>query len=492
MHAGRFALIFAVSLAAALLPSSPAAAAVISPTVFTDDLTDNGNCTLREAIHAANNDVAKDACPQGNGADTIQLKPGTYALTVPSTDEDAGANGDLDVNQDLTITGDGAGQTTVDGDWTAMPDRIFGVHGVGTEFTVRGMTIRDGNLGGTSGAGGGIQNEVDTTLTLSDVDLIANRAGYGGGIDHYGAATLNRVRLIANVGDASGGSGCCGAWYNNSDATVTMTDVVIHGNTAVSDSGAMYSTGDLATLTNVTFSDNHAGTVGGAINFSNGDATLTNVTFSNNTAGGHGGAIRHAGDATTLNNVTITGNTADQDAGGDPGDGGGIYNSSGTITIRNSIIAGNTDRSGEAPDCGQGMGDEVTSGGHNILGSTTGCTFPAGAGDLQNVDPKLGPLADNGGFTMTHALLPGSPAINAAGADAAPTDQRGLPRNPDIGAYELVLCKKVPINRIGTAGNDLLTGTSGADGFLAQDGNDRAKGLGGNDAACMGGGKDTA
>jgi Ca2+-binding RTX toxin-like protein len=116
------------------------------------------------------------------------------------------------------------------------------------------------------------------------------------------------------------------------------------------------------------------------------------------------------------------------------------------------------------------------------------------------MDPGLGPLGDNGGATQTHALLPGSPALDA-GDPAAPgsgrtaceaTDQRGAPRNCDVGAYEQVLCQKVTVNRVGTEGDDVLVGTSGSDGFLALGGKDRARGLGGKDTACMGRGKDTA
>ena len=112
----------------------------------------------------------------------------------------------------------------------------------------------------------------------------------------------------------------------------------------------------------------------------------------------------------------------------------------------------------------------------------------------------LGPLADNGGPTQTHALLSGSPAVGAGNATIAreggpaceTTDQRGLPRNDcDIGAYELVLCGKVAVNRLGTDGKDVLNGTGAADGLLGLGGKDTLKGKGGKDALCGGPGKDT-
>ena len=134
----------------------------------------------------------------------------------------------------------------------------------------------------------------------------------------------------------------------------------------------------------------------------------------------------------------------------------------------------------------------VSSGGHNIVGNTNGCQFVSGPQDQVGADPKVGPLADNGGNTLTHALAKGSPAIDQADALVAPAlDQRGLARTtPDIGAYELVLCAKVPVNRFGTEGKDTLKGTGGADGMLGLGGKDTISGLGGKDGLCGGGGKD--
>jgi Ca2+-binding RTX toxin-like protein len=161
------------------------------------------------------------------------------------------------------------------------------------------------------------------------------------------------------------------------------------------------------------------------------------------------------------------------------------------MTMRNSILAGNTDRGGQAPDCGQFSGNAFTSGGHNLLGSTVGCTFAPSTGDLQNVDPRLGTLANNGGFTPTHALSKRSPARNAGGGDCASADQRGVPRNAcDIGAYELVFCRRVVVNRVGTSGNDRLGGTASRDGFLGFGGKDRLSGKGGKDGLCGGSGND--
>jgi hypothetical protein len=122
----------------------------------------------------------------------------------------------------------------------------------------------------------------------------------------------------------------------------------------------------------------------------------------------------------TLSNTTASGGLVNSCAGGQA-----------ILALSNSIVAGQCSGS-------------FTSLGYNMIGNTSGCSFTPGPGDLVNVDPMLGPLQDNGGPTLTQALLPGSPAIDA-GSPACPppdTDQRGVPRPQgaacDIGAYEFV------------------------------------------------------
>jgi Ca2+-binding RTX toxin-like protein len=221
---------------------------------------------------------------------------------------------------------------------------------------------------------------------------------------------------------------------------------------------------------------------------------MSNVTVSGNTSDSSAGGVGISGMTTVsnFNNVTITDNTADLDGAGG-GDGGGILVFTGSPNIRNTIVAGNSDNSPAFPDKEPDCSGTITSQGHNLVQDTTGCTGVTGSGDKTGVDPMLASLADNGGPTQTHALLAGSPALDAGGG-CLPTDQRGAPRTGtcDIGAYELVLCQGVPVNRIGTDGNDTLVGTSLADGFLAGGGKDSVKGLGGDDRACLGGGNDTA
>src|SRR5262249_38817193 len=183
--------------------------------------------------------------------------------------------------------------------------------------------------------------------------------------------------------------------------------------------------------------------------------TVTNTTISGNSAGGFrtvggmGGGIFNTGRL-TLTNVTIAQNNAFDSL--NPAMGGGIATQgSGTTTLRNVILASNAIVTRLAPPLGTttfvrsencaGSGSATSLG--DDLSSDATCPFTA-AGDLQNTDPQLGPLLNNGGMTPTHALLPGSPAIDAGTNAGCPsTDQRGVARPQgtrcDIGAYEAIL-----------------------------------------------------
>ena len=175
---------------------------------------------------------------------------------------------------------------------------------------------------------------------------------------------------------------------------------------------------------------------GGAIYHLGDQLTITNSTISNNVAETGGGIYLGHGTG-TLNNVTITQNVATSAVISDLG--GGIYAPTG-LSISNTIVAGNA--GGYSPDCW----GNITSGGHNLIGTNSGCQFTSASGDVVGsykspVYANLGPLSDNGGSTQTHALLTGSQAIDAGDpATCSPTDQRGISRPQgavcDIGAFE--------------------------------------------------------
>lgn len=190
------------------------------------------------------------------------------------------------------------------------------------------------------------------------------------------------------------------------------------------------------------------GARGGGIRVNDGDLTLTNSTVSGNSANDADGGgifvnatISRRGSLTLINSTT-SGNSA-------TGAGGGIRSLGQQfqrdLTITNSIVAGNTD-SGTAPDF-QTVGGGLAVG-FSLIGDNTGTTLTeaqtaGGSGNLIGsnaapIDPLLGPLADNGGPTLTHALLPGSPAIDA-GFSSLATDQRGVSRGVDLPGVPNVL-----------------------------------------------------
>jgi hypothetical protein len=186
--------------------------------------------------------------------------------------------------------------------------------------------------------------------------------------------------------------------------------------------------------------------------------TLANSTISANTALGNGGGIYNSyAPGLIISHSTIVSNTADSDSDND-GDGGGIFRYDGLITASNSIIALNVDRSPLVGTIHPDVSGQISGNHNNLLSSAAGAAGTIGTGtDIVTTTVNLGPLANNGGNTQTHALLNGSPAIDAgdnAACAAAPInnlDQRGQARNIaladgngdgtitcDIGAFELL------------------------------------------------------
>lgn len=362
--------------------------------------TSVATCTLRAAIQEAN------ALP---GADAISIPAGTYVLGIAGTGEDAAATGDLDITDDLSIIGAGVADTIID---AGKVDRLFDIFGPAT-VTITNATARNGDLG-VGGSGGGIQNA--GILALDDLILTGNTAGInfgsGGGIFNAGTLNLTNVTVSANSAFFTGGLA------NLGDAT--LVNVTVSSNTAVDATAGL---------------DNNVG----------GSVALVNVTISGNTGGGFttsGGGIGNYGTA-TLTNVTISGNTG--------GGSGGIFIPfagpfSPSTQLKNTIVANNF--GGAFVGNCSATASPIVSLGHNLdSDNTCGLTGP---GDLVNTAPLLGPLQDNGGPTSTHALLDGSPAIDAGSPDCPPptTDQRGITRPQgttcDIGAYEFSHTTAIP------------------------------------------------
>lgn len=388
----------AAAVIAGALQALPVRAASITVTTISDELNSDGDCSLREAIRAANLDAAVDACVAGSGADVITLPAGVYLISLAGAGEELAATGDLDIAEDVTIEGANKTTTVVDGNGL---DRVFDVRGGSATF--REISIQGGNAG--TDQGGGVR--VLATLTLIRSRVHDNSAQAGGGVVAFG-----------------------------STAELNVIETRIYNNTASLNGGGVYSYGTVRLLASVM--DGNTALNGGAIGVgaTPGPVTLVNSTLSGNSASSSGGGVYTPGTL-DLYNATITANQA-------PTGGGVFVGAVAVFNARNSILADNIDSSTGTlnPDCA----GQMTSQGYNLIGETAGCTIVGTTGNITGVSADLLPLANNGGPTLTHALMSSSQAIDhghpsACLDDTSATlgiDQRGWARanRCDIGAYE--------------------------------------------------------
>ena len=278
---------------------------------------------------------------------------------------------------------------------------------------ISGLTIRDGLVG--------IENYGELTVTDAVLSCHVNPALPGGAIRNFGSLTLHRSTVSDSLAQAGGGL------YNADGGTAIIQDTTFSGNHAESDGGAILNLGETKT---------------------------TNTTISGNSANRSGGGIYTDSDRTVLlTNVTLTNNRADAD-GDFIGRGGGVSVVD-FLAMHNTIVADNYRGAGTTGDEIEGAASADSS--HNLVGTLStfldaGGLSPSNGNLYIGGDIHLGPLADNGGPTRTHALLASSPALDAGSNAKATdvnllTDQRGEARFRnggsgaelvDIGAYEAV------------------------------------------------------
>ena len=371
-------------------------------TILVSTLTDEddgdhtlGDLSLREALGIT---------ATQSGADRIEfqhsLSGGTLALGL----------GELVVGSDVTIAGLGADDLTISG---ANSSRIFNVSS-GVNVTISDLTLTDGNA--ASANGGAILSSGDLNL---DQVVVSNSTAYTGGGIYLttGSFTMQDSSILDNTASFAGG-------------------------------GLTLYSAALSRVESSTVAQNDSTYVGGIYVYQT-ELELANVTISGNAAtnGFGGGLYVSAGSATTaeLTNVTVT----DNDAG--TGAGGGVYVGSAnvTTTMVNSIVAENTKGGTTADDV---IGAFGAGSGNNLIGAIDGSSGLAEPNTQSGtaaspLDPMLAPLGDYGGPTLTHRLLPGSPAIDAGNnayavdslGNALTSDQRGFNRfvnTVDIGAVE--------------------------------------------------------
>lgn len=413
---GRRSRPWLAAVLALLAPAGAFAATITVDTNVDDDLAD-GECSLREAILAANTDLPRNDCPAGSGPDRI-----VFTLAKGATIQLGAAL--PTITDTLLVRGPGADLLAIDGqDLYSMlnfdPPTLGRWLGVEELTLTRGLADTGGGASISSGQNGG----------LFRVVFYANRANIGGGGIYIRGEETASSRVDLDE-----------CWFRENESL---------GPTGGGGLAAVQP-GLEVRVDRTTFSGNRAtGGGGGGLNLSRAILQIDRSTFSANEAADSGGAIVFLASTSpaslTLRNVTITANRANSDADAD-GRGGGIalLSSVGqtvTLELVNSILAGNFDDSAApAPDASLPAASPLTltSAGFNLVGTHQGAeTFfaagnPNAAADYVGtaatpIAPQLLGLADNGGFAPDHrpAIVAGTPLIDQGFCPGATADQRG-------------------------------------------------------------------
>lgn len=352
-------------------------------------------------------------CAEGCDFETIQAAindPGTSAHDTITVIDPVHTESGIEVHKDVTIQGLGARRTTVQAHALLddAPDRVFFIP-EGAVAKINGMTIRHGHPHVYPQGGGGIANF--GTLTVEKCVVRDNSANDGGGIFNHGTMTVLNSAVHDNLGDKEAPPGYeCGSGggiKNGFRCTLILENCTVSGNRALGKGGGLFVACE-------------------------GTATLSNCTISGNSAERNGGGVYIKG-AAELAHCTVAQNSSSQN-------GGGIY-LRGSLDWSNCLVANNHKQDVT-------IGGEGGYKGTGIMGMNSHNWVADGSCPSEySGEPMLGPLADNGGDALTHALLEGSAAIDLIPASACslPYDQRGESRPIqtgsgmpvcDIGAFE--------------------------------------------------------
>jgi CSLREA domain-containing protein len=406
-----------------LILAGPASAADITVTTRLDTVADDGRCSLREAVTAANTNAATGGCPAGTLAmDVLVLGEGHYLLSRAGAREDGNATGDLDLfdGGPVTLRGIGRDRTVVSAEGL---DRVLDV--LIDDVTIADLAITGGAApDGTDGApgtnpgqpghsGGGVRSL--GRLEIRDAAVRGNRAGSGG-------AGGNGTGSVLGGSGGRGGEG--GGIHSTATLTLTRTRVMHNragdsgraGNGAIVGAAAEQPGGDgggiaafgITTVAGSVIEGNRAG--------AGGDGGDAGTAGGNGAVGGDGGGILVIAPAEIVNS-TIAGNAAGPGGrggsavsnggnGGRGGHGAGVY-ATGQVAVRGVLFSGNTTGEGGGGGNGAALGGNAGDGGaggngaglmgftgadvevesSTFAGGVTGAGGPSGLGPLANAGP---------------------------------------------------------------------------------------------------------
>lgn len=358
--------------------------------------------------------------------------------------------------------------TEIDGNTaqgTAPDDGGGGIFNTSGNVELYNAMVSNNKATGTSGSGGGLLSLAGSILTSAAFD--SNSANRAGGAIEIVNGVLTVIAGSYNNNDVDGGAGMPnpgngGAIHFTGTVQSTLNGAIFEDNRARREGGALWNqTGSLMAVEQCIVSNNTAkgpdAVHGGGGVFNNGGTLgITDCTVSGNTSTGaaaNGGGIHVKAGVANIHKSTISGNSSAASGGGIYNNaaldiyastiaenqamtGGGIANNSTTApTIKSTIVAGNTATNGI--DLASAIA--LASNGYNLVETDDANVFTPGTGDIEDTDALIGPLADNGGFSQTHALLLGSPAYNAGDPTDMEGDQNSQPvfgGRRDIGAFE--------------------------------------------------------
>ena len=387
---------------------------------------DGGGIRARSDVQIDGSALEENEAGRWGGAAWIEVVGGPLTITTSTL------SGNSATNEGGALWVSGVDATATIAHSTIADNRTSDVFGFGGGITIRNVTllVENSMVSGNSAATGGGFYADDSALSIIDSSIESNSAdGYtsaGGGIyQTLGTLTIFRSTISENSAKTGGGIYASGQ--------LTLTRTTIRDNVADLDGGGILAAGE-ANIDSSLLHNNTASRNGGAIAVETGDVTIVNSTLSGNSAGALGGGV-WAAEPVDIRHSTLFENQAGVA-------GGGIFLISGSLPLNHTIVARNVAPAG--PDltgllgtsfsprlqldrfqCGQwssgSAGSHPDSNGNTIGG---------------NIDPLLGPLADNGGITLTHALLAGSPATDAGDPNFNPADPDSDPMTNDAVPYD--------------------------------------------------------